>query len=91
MRHLLSLRRHVPLDVADTYLDAWAQLRQQVEAAGGRAWLYRGAGHEDRFIEFIEWQDDIAAPMSSEAVAAAAAELDAFATAAAVDEWEEAG
>ncbi|HEX6135710.1 MAG TPA: hypothetical protein VFZ24_17180 [Longimicrobiales bacterium] len=91
MRHLVSVRRHVPLDIVDTYLAGWSELRRAVENAGGRAWLYRGAANEDRFIEFVEWSDDIAAPLSHDAVAAAAAELDAFAAPASTDEWDEAG
>ena len=89
MRRLLTTRRHVALDVADAYLDGWNRLRREVEAAGGRAWIFRGAGHEDRFIEFIEWSDDSPGPLTSERAAAAATELDALAAPAAADEWEE--
>jgi hypothetical protein len=91
MRRLLCTRRRVPLDVADDYLIAWAYLRSQVEAAGGRAWIFRGAGHEDRFIEFIEWDDTTARPLEVDAVNDARAQLERFAPASSPEEWEETG
>lgn len=91
MRRLLSTRRHVPLDRADDYITAWDAVRSAVELSGGRAWIFQGAGHEDQFLEFIEWPDDAAAPTGDAAVADAVARLEEFAAASASDEWEEAG
>jgi len=89
MRRLAITRRQVPLDIVDDYLAMWDALRERVITAGGRAWIFRGSGHQDRFIEFIEWSDEIAAPLSLESVADAAAELDMFAVPTSTDEWEE--
>ena len=55
-RALRSTRRTVALDSLDEYLDAWSAVRTEVEAAGGHAWLFRGALREDHFLEFIEWK-----------------------------------
>lgn len=90
MRRLLTTRRHVALDRADEYLDAWETVRLAVERAGGRAWIFRGAAHEDQFMEFIEWSDDAAAPHEDATVAATRAQLDAFAVAGVTEEWEDA-
>ena len=89
MRRLLTTRRHVALDRADDYLIAWETVRLAVDRAGGRAWIFRGAAHEDQFMEFIEWADDAAAPHEDEAVAAARMRLDAFAAAGVTEEWED--
>jgi hypothetical protein len=88
MRRLLITRRHVALDRADDYLSAWESVRLAVERAGGRAWIFRGAEHEDQFMEFMEWSDDAASPHTNETVAARS-ELDAFA-AGVTEEWEDA-
>lgn len=90
MRRLLTTRRHVPLDRADEYLSAWRTVRTAVEHAGGRAWIFRGAGHEDQFVEFIEWADGSVPPADDDIVAAAAAHLDVFAAPRTVEDWEEA-
>lgn len=87
---LLSVRRHVPLDRADEYMLAWADLRAVVESLGARAWIFRRHGHEDQFLEFIEWSDDRAAPLDDDAVATAASRLDAYAAPTHPEEWEEA-
>jgi hypothetical protein len=89
MRSLQTVRRHVPLDRADDYLLAWSIVRRRVEARGGRAWLFRGAEHEDQFMEFVEWSASAESPLLDEDVAAAVAQLDAFAVVSRVDEWEE--
>ncbi|CAN5895481.1 hypothetical protein BH23GEM9_BH23GEM9_30960 [soil metagenome] len=90
MRRLLSTRRHLPLDRSDDYLLAWVAVARAVQAAGGRAWIFRGSAHEDHFMEFIEWDDDVDSPADDDDVAAARTQLDAFATPSASDEWEEA-
>ena len=90
MRHLRTTRRHVPLDRSDEYLSAWQTVRSAVELAGGRAWLFRGAGHEDQFMEFIEWSGSSPSAADDDIVAAAAAHLDIFAAPRTVEEWEEA-
>lgn len=88
-RRLLTTRRHVPLDQSDEYLVAWEAVRRAVEETGGRAWIFRGSAHEDQFIEFMEWTGG--SPVHEvEAVAAARAQLDGFAAAGAVEEWEDA-
>jgi hypothetical protein len=89
-RRLLTTRRHVPLDRADEYLMAWDAVCRAVEAAGGRAWIFRGAAHEDQFMEFVEWTTGPTAPHEDDAVAAARTQLDAFATAGVTEEWEDA-
>ena len=90
MRRLLTTRRHVPLDQAEEYLAAWARVRGAVADAGGRAWIFRGAAHEDQFIEFIEWSNGSPALHEREDVAAARAVLDTFAVAGVTEEWEDA-
>jgi hypothetical protein len=89
MRRLRATRRHVPLDMSDDYLLAWHAAQRAVEAAAGRAWIFRRAGHEDQFLEFIEWSDSADSPLENGDVAAAVAQLDAFGAASA-DEWEQA-
>lgn len=90
IRHLAIARRHVPLDRADEYLIAWSAARAAVEAIGGQAWIFRGASHEDRFMEFVEWLDPLENPLADDGVAEAMSELNAFAVAAQAEEWEEA-
>lgn len=89
-RRLLCTRRVVPLDRSDDYLLAWLATRRAADGAGMRAWLFRGAGHEDHFMEFLEWEDRGAAPLEDEAVRAALAQLDSFGTPVGREEWEEA-
>ena len=90
MRHLLTTRRHVPLDRADDYLVAWETVRLAVQRTGGQAWIFRGAAHEDQFMEFIEWSDETTAPTEDGTVAATRTQLDAFAVPGATEEWEDA-
>jgi hypothetical protein len=89
MRRLQSTHRHVALDHSDEYQVAWSAVQRAVGVAGGRAWLFRGAGHEDQFLEFIEWGDP-AAPLDNDAVRTALAALDEFARPTHIEEWEEA-
>jgi hypothetical protein len=89
MRHLFVTHRHVPLDLADDYLLAWAALRTAAASVGGRAWVYQGATHEDRFLEFIEWSEPDA-PLDDASVAAALTHLEEFGPATESAEWEEA-
>lgn len=89
-RRLLTTRRHVPLDRSDDYMEAWDGVRAAVETVGGRAWIFRGAAHEDQFIEFVEWSDGSPAPQDDAAVADARAHLDRFAAAGLTEEWEDA-
>jgi hypothetical protein len=91
MRRLACTRRRMALDIADDYLLAWARLRSVVENAGGHAWIFRGAEHEDQFLEFIEWDDAKADPLMDDGVNAARVALDSYAAALGSDEWEEAG
>jgi hypothetical protein len=89
MRRLLCVRRLVPLDRADEYLTSWAAARSAVEAAGGRAWIFRGASHEDRFMEFVEWTDDAGPPLDDPAVSEAMEQLAYYASPLSSEEWEE--
>jgi orotate phosphoribosyltransferase len=61
VRHVLATRRTVPLDRVEEYLAAWTGVRRAALAAGLRAWLFRGTDHEDHFMEFLEWRDDVTA------------------------------
>lgn len=89
MRRLLSTRRHIPLDRLDEYLGGWEALRSAVAAAGGNAWMFRGAEHQDQFIEFIEWRDEVGDPVpDGKEVRMALDNLDA-AFGGHTDEWEE--
>lgn len=89
-RRLLTTRRTIPLDQVDDYLGGWQGVRAAAEAAGGRAWLYRGTSRQDHFIEFVEW-DESAAPAlpDREDVASARLDLDQTFGAGADDQWEE--
>jgi hypothetical protein len=89
MRRLFCSRRHVALDMADEYLLAWAAVRRAVESAGGRAWAFRGATHEDQFLEFIEWDDAGPSPLDSEDIADGVTQLAAFGLPSGEGEWEE--
>lgn len=89
MRRLLTTRRHVPLDQAEEYLAAWEGVRRAVDDAGGRAWIFRGAAHEDQFIEFIEWSNGAPALHERDDVAAARSGLDVYAAAGMTEEWED--
>jgi hypothetical protein len=55
MRRLRITRRRIPLDCLETYEVAWRRVRATTPAAGVRAWLFRRAGRDDAFIEFLEW------------------------------------
>jgi hypothetical protein len=89
MRRLLSTRRYLPLDRADEYLLAWLAVKRAVTDGGGHAWLFRGAAHEDQFLEFIEWDDAAAEPLQDANVLAALAQLGTFAAPTSSEEWEE--
>jgi hypothetical protein len=91
-RRLQSTRRLVPLDRLDDYFADWQRVRGAAEAAGGRAWLFRGTWHEDHFLEFIEWGDDRGpTPLPDDAaVAAARLHLDHAFGRGHADDWEEA-
>lgn len=90
MTRLLTTRRHVPLDRAEEYVAAWSEVRAAAEARGARAWLFRGADHEDHFLEFVEWSDAVSALMDDPAVADARAALEDYgAGAGTTEEWED--
>jgi hypothetical protein len=90
MRRLVCTRRHVPLDMVDDYLLAWLALRNAVESAGARAWVFRGSTHEDQFLEFIEWSDERPSPLDDADIGTGITQLTAFGAASGgVDEWEE--
>lgn len=89
MRRLSTIRRHVALDRTEEYLSAWEDVRAAAAAVGARAWVFRGAEHEDRFLEFIEWSGAVE-PLDDDAVVAALEQLDAFAPVSQAEEWEQA-
>lgn len=60
MRRILVTHRTVPLDRSEEYAGRWQWLRGIADRRrSARAWLFRRSGHEDHFIEFLEWQDPI--------------------------------
>lgn len=87
---LLTTRRTIPLDRLDDYLVGWQRIRTAVEAAGGRAWLYRGTTRQDHFIEFVEW-DDASAPAlpDRDDIASARLDLDQTFGPGIAETWEE--
>lgn len=89
MRQLSTIRRHVALDRTDDYLSSWDALRAAAEALGARAWVFRGAAHEDRFLEFIEWSG-AESPLEHDTIVEALERLDTFAPATAAEDWEQA-
>ncbi len=91
MRRLLSTRRLIPLDRLEDYLADWQRVRAAAEAAGARAWLFRGTGHEDHFIEFIEWGDQpgVTPVPDFDDVAAARLHLDHAFGPGHANDWEE--
>jgi hypothetical protein len=54
-RVLLIHRRSVPAARLADYHLAWDVCRDAAIAAGARAWRYRSAADETRFIEFVEF------------------------------------
>jgi hypothetical protein len=59
MRKLLVTRRVVALDRSDEYGAAWQRLAALCALRGARAWLFHRAGHEDQFVEFVEWAEPL--------------------------------
>lgn len=89
MRGLLTTRRVAPLDRTEEYLGLWDRLRDAVDGAGGRAWLFRSTRRQDGYIEFIE-STELNALLTRPDVAERRAALgDAFGHGI-QDEWEEA-
>ncbi|MGH7476723.1 MAG: hypothetical protein ACRELD_10565 [Longimicrobiales bacterium] len=52
--HLLVTRRTIPLDRTDHYGWLWEAVRVAALGAGLRAWRFRAADRDDRYLEFIE-------------------------------------
>lgn len=88
MRRILVTHRTVPLDRSDEYTAAWQRLAAAAALRAGHAWLFRRAGHEDRFVEFLEWMDTADLPEQAE-IAEALRELDEI-SAGILEELEEA-
>ncbi|HSJ13874.1 MAG TPA: hypothetical protein VK939_05635 [Longimicrobiales bacterium] len=88
MRSLLITRRTVPLDRLDEYTETWAAFCAAAAAHGCRTWMFRRSGHEDRFVEFLEWTGE--SPLESDDVSAALLELDGCGAPQDADLWEEA-
>lgn len=80
------------LDRHDEYRLAWDALRAAVLESGGRAWIFRGAHHQDQFLEFVEWRDAADGPAvpDLDRVSAARRALDVGFGSGLADEWEEA-
>ncbi|MBI4539011.1 MAG: hypothetical protein HY704_05810 [Gemmatimonadetes bacterium] len=55
IRKLRVVRATVRPDRRGEYLERWAEYRRQVEAPGGRAWLFEDEALPGRFIEFTEY------------------------------------
>jgi hypothetical protein len=89
MRRLHATRRLIPLDRLDDYLVGWSRLREAAAAQGGRAWMFRGAAHQDQFIEFLEWSDEGEPLPERPGVVDARRALGESFSAGQVDEWEE--
>lgn len=89
MRRLVSTQRVVPPDQVASYRAAWDAVNTAVRALGGNAWIFCDARDDNRFLEFIEWSDANVAPLDTEGVREAVAQLDAIAPAES-DEWREA-
>lgn len=86
---LFVTRRTVPLDRIDVYLELWARLKTAAEGLGCRAWLFRAAAREDRFLEFLE--EPAGGPALDDAtISDARAELRDRFPPEADDEWTEA-
>lgn len=77
MRKLLVTRRTVPLDRSEEYAEAWLLVVRAAAALPGRAWRFHRTGHDDQYVEFVEWQDD-AASGDAEVLLALRHELDAY-------------
>lgn len=89
MKQLLITRRTVPLDRLEEYAEIWASVCTAAAAHACRAWLFRRSGHEDRFIEFVEWTGE--SPLDEDgALLAALRELDGCGAPQDGDTWEEA-
>lgn len=88
MRRILITYRTVPLDRSEEYTAGWQRLAAATVLRTGHAWLFRRAGHEDRFVEFLEWHQ-AAALLDDPEVAEARRVLDEISTGA-DDELEEA-
>lgn len=70
-------RRTVPLDRSEEYAEAWQLVVRAAAELPGRAWLFHRFGHDDQYVEFIEWQDDPAFD-HAEVLLALRRELDAY-------------
>ena len=57
-RHLISIRRLVPLEQRSDYDAAWARLHQAATATGAHAWRFVSAAEADLFLEFLEFAAD---------------------------------
>lgn len=88
MRRLLVTRRTVPLDRLEEYQGAWQMVVAAAARMPGRAWLFRRAGHDDQYVEFVEWQGE-ADGVAVEQVLSVRRELDLLGTGH-TDELEEA-
>jgi hypothetical protein len=88
MRRLLVTRRVVPLDRSEEYGAGWVRLKALCALRGANAWLFHPAGHEDRFIEFLEWRTPLA-PLEDPELDEARRQLEEIA-AGTVEELEEA-
>lgn len=70
-RALISIRRTVPPADAGAYQSAWERLQASAVRAGAKAWRFRSAAEEGRFIEFLEFPmgaDPRALPETAEAL-----------------------
>lgn len=61
-RRLLVATRTVNGAARDPYDELWHDLANAVRALNGAAWRFVSADEPDRFVEFIEWKQEEAAP-----------------------------
>ena len=90
MRHVLATRRIVPLDRVDEYTAGWRTVQSAVKSAGGNAWLFRSEGHDDHFMEFLEWRDEIGTLLDRDEVVRTREALDDEFGEGRAEAWEEA-
>jgi hypothetical protein len=57
-RHLRVTIRTVPAGSQPDYAAGWRAFVAAARSAGANAWRFRAAEDPDRYMEFLEWQDD---------------------------------
>jgi hypothetical protein len=92
-RNLRVTVRIVPAGSQQDYADGWRAFVDAAGAAGANAWRFCATEDPDRFMEFLEWQDEgshIAAAWTDEDRARLGAALDSRFGAGNTTGWQEA-